>query len=417
MFGIKKSFYTCKHLSLSANQFFNFFCPYPFKNLNEIISEHLKSGVKKQSNYSDRFKSDWVEPIAAAMIFLSILGLSLGPSVQADIITIGNPSNTSQSGGAGGISSDGSTVFGGIGSYRTGQFPAYKYAVGNGNMPTLLSHPNNTSAQAFDISGNGSIIVGDINDTATYWDNQGYHTLGYLPGATDSYAFGVSFDGSVIVGMSNSTGNSFRWTSATGLVNIGRFDAWEISGDGSTVIGNTYANNYNGIAGYWTDKTGFVAISDGSIDASPWAVSSDGKYIVGVYRGSGHGFYWSSDSGLKELSFEGLGISNDGKIAVGYNSSGAFLWNGYTNTTYNLFDYLKSINYTGISNWSNFTRANAIIGDNIHGYTIVGSGKVPQYPTYNGYVVRGLTFPVPEPSTYILTIISVVAIILFKIIA
>src|SRR5687767_13247383 len=70
-----------------------------------------------------------------------------------------------------------------------------------------------------------SSTIGYVSNSTTFaaqafrWTSAGMAGLGYLSGETGSNANVVSADGAVVAGTSGSRG--FRWTSATGVVDIG----------------------------------------------------------------------------------------------------------------------------------------------------------------------------------------------------
>jgi probable HAF family extracellular repeat protein len=120
--------------------------------------------------------------------------------------------------------------------------------------------------------------------------------LGTLPGGNWSEATGVSADGSVVVGRArNAAGKwrAFRWT-AGGMQDLGTLDgnsSWAlgVSADGSVVVG--WAENAEGYqrAFRWTaaggmedlNKTYASLLTDGSVLVEAYAISPDGRYIVG----------------------------------------------------------------------------------------------------------------------------------------
>src|SRR5262245_18541995 len=65
-------------------------------------------------------------------------------------------------------------------------------------------------------------------------------------GVENTYVTGMSADGMVVVGVWGSLGPAWRWTPATGVVNIGSISQTvAVSADGRTIVGT--ANNVNGI--------------------------------------------------------------------------------------------------------------------------------------------------------------------------
>ncbi len=188
------------------------------------------------------------------------------------------------------------------------------------------------SALSFD----GSVAVGRARvpqDHAFRWTAEtGMVDLGDLPGGANfSWARAVSDDGVVVGGDSSSTrsgtsltaAEAFRWTEETGLVGLGdippsdRFHsrASVISGDGRLI---------GGIGGY------FYTLEEGweQFGFSAKAISFDGTYMVGEGNfGQGvEGFLWSTEEGFLPLGdlpggrfrSEALGVSDDGRIVVGW---------------------------------------------------------------------------------------------------
>ena len=126
--------------------------------------------------------------------------------------------------------------------------------------------------------------------------------LGFLPGYTGSQAFAVSADGSVAVGDSYGTGSNetraFRWTASGGMVSLGFIPggtvttAGGVSGDGSVVVG------VEGLSGgqeavIWDAAHGLrslqeVLTNDYGLNLTGWTlegasgVSADGDTIVGA---------------------------------------------------------------------------------------------------------------------------------------
>jgi probable HAF family extracellular repeat protein len=133
---------------------------------------------------------------------------------------------------------------------------------------------------------------------ATAGWSQSLTWLGVLPNGLYSYAYDVSADGSVVVGTAvNSAwqGRAFRWTASGGMQNLGTLgghDSWAygVSADGSVVVG--WAENaarYNR-AFRWTASGGMEDLSttyaslltNGSVLWQARAISPDGRYIVGA---------------------------------------------------------------------------------------------------------------------------------------
>ena len=218
----------------------------------------------------------------------------------------------------------------------------------------------NIIADAFDalaVSSDGSVIVGtmlvDSRYTAYRWTAAtGAVDLGTL-GGTESYATGVSADGTIVVGYSSTAGDiydrAFRWTAETGMVSLGVLSgshsrANAISADGLVIVGgSTSLAALAQRAFRWTAGAGMEAIVaiNGYTQSYATAVSSDGSTIVGVQNGTeggGDGFVWTVGTGAVSLGVTTNaiveGVSPDGSIVVGSTASGAFRWTAGTGFTY-----------------------------------------------------------------------------------
>ena len=120
-----------------------------------------------------------------------------------------------------------------------------------------------------------------------------------------SDANAVSADGSIVVG--GSDGHAFRWTEATGMIDLGKGVATDISADGSIIVGTGAAGAF-----YWTQATGMrplldVLQSDYGLDMTDWslesalAISADGRTIVGRGGGPTGSGAWMSGVWLANL--------------------------------------------------------------------------------------------------------------------
>lgn len=192
--------------------------------------------------------------------------------------------------------------------------------------------------------------------------------LGTLTGLGDSEARGISNDGTVVVGVSGVEG--FRWTEATGMVGLGTgaaniygssfSAAYDVSADGSVVIGRMSGPDLITEAFRWTQASGLIGLGvmEGQ-DAWPVATSADGNVLVGE---SGDPFKWVSGVGFLNLfnsnNFDlASDVSADGSIVVGRtrpNSGGSFATK-WTTSTMSLLGVLPNTAHTssfarGISN-------------------------------------------------------------------
>jgi probable HAF family extracellular repeat protein len=208
---------------------------------------------------------------------------------------------------------------------------------------------------AFGVSGDGSVVVGDTNNSfllgeAFRWSSAGGMVGLGMPSVHSSNARGVSGDGSVVVGQGGFPrpvyggvrGEAFRWTSGGGMVALGILPggyesiAEDVSDNGSVVVGwnNTSATSIASEAFRWTSAGGMVGL--GGLHAGDRSealgVSADGSIIVGLSRDDnfsvGEAFRWTSGGGMVGLGhlpgglYSAAGdISDDGSVIVGFSGS------------------------------------------------------------------------------------------------
>jgi uncharacterized membrane protein len=162
------------------------------------------------------------------------------------------------------------------------------------------------SSTANAISGDGTTVVGRGEtasaDLAFIWTaGTGLNSLGTLAGCSDSEAYDVSQDGSVVVGYAC---EPFIWDAANGMVGLGSLTgssasfhrAFGVSADGSVVVGRGYDNGFTAFV--WDARNGMRRIDDlltaGGVDLDGWtlewaySVSADGQTIAGTATKNGN---------------------------------------------------------------------------------------------------------------------------------
>ena len=299
--------------------------------------------------------------------------------------------------GANAVSADGSTVVG-LGDGDDG----FRWTEATGmvaaGMASEFSYGN-----AHDVSADGSVVVGVYFDV--FGPVRGYRWTyggavqffnGFPDGTNSNIAYATSDDASVMVGSAAKGGSNheaYRWTSATGMVGLGRPAGGEslasgISANGTTIVGHQIAAGGGLSQGFfWTPASGRVLLGDlagGSVQSSPQAVSADGLVVVG-YSSSTLGseaFRWVNGvmTGMGDLpggvvGSNALDISDDGSIIVGTGTtalgSEAFFWNG--GSMFNLREVLAAKLGVPLENW----RLTAAAGVSADGRTVAGSAINP----------------------------------------
>jgi probable HAF family extracellular repeat protein len=175
----------------------------------------------------------------------------------------------------------------------------------------------------------------------------GMQDLGTL-GGDRSEAWGVSADGSVVVGWAENVlgfRRAFRWTAARGMRDLGTLggdasEAWGVSADGSVVVGVAEDAAGYGCAFRWTAARGMRDLGTLGGDASGvWGVSADGSVVVGEAKnaaGQWRAFRWTAALGMEDLNttyahlltngselWAAYAVSPDGRyiVGVGYNAA------------------------------------------------------------------------------------------------
>jgi uncharacterized membrane protein len=243
-----------------------------------------------------------------------------------------------------GVSKDGATIVGDVDGapFKT---------VGNGGQVLSLSPfvtENPPSASAYDVSSDGTAIVGNVFSGtyyAFYCKGGSCREASFLDTANHEItttATSVSADGSVVAGYGSPvdsvyTGRAWRWTPSDGkstslqlLAGTWQLpEARSISGDGKVIVGSVLINavshaiRWTGTSGTATDLGLGVALG----------TNSDGTVIVGADN-SGAAIVWSGSTGSTptrktlasilgtnpDLSgatlIEAVAVSDDGKVVA-----------------------------------------------------------------------------------------------------
>jgi probable HAF family extracellular repeat protein len=244
----------------------------------------------------------------------SPVGLTLPDTSNgdADTAAVWTPSGTTFIGGLGGqsgpflssvysCSADGG-VMAGLGWINGGAAHAFRWTQAGGMID--LGAAGGGSSRANGISPDGNVVVGWDEDSSTGQRRAAIFSGGTINViGTNGEAYDASKDGSVVVGYEN--GRLFRWTQATGMVDLGQLPnsdpVWDFaigescSADGNTIVGS----NGNGFFGtpyrafVWRAGLGMtdlrtLLVSLGATQAASWvlsdatSISADGRTICGV---------------------------------------------------------------------------------------------------------------------------------------
>ena len=354
------------------------------------------------------------------------------------------------------VSADGTIVVGDATS-STGVLRAFRWTASTGAQDFGPSDPTvNSVSQG--VNSNGSVVVGfsygsSGQSSAFRWTSAtGMQDLGLLSGGSSALANGVSADGSVVVGGASSSSNvslSFRWTAATGMQALpvqGGFalgSATGVSSDGSVTVGYSTPSGSDGDRAYrYTTAGGYqnLGVLPGFDRSYANGVSGDGNTVIGssqllpvffeprpqnrfvpieiddsgtVLGWTGHDLaLWGSTgallsvlpapaAGLLEFGYGGEpSVQRDSAgniVAITRSKDGICstipIWAAWTDIT-------ASIN--GLPAGSTF---DSIQGFNDHG-EFVGLVAPPGLGRTYGFVAS----PVPEPATFMLSVIGLAAV-------
>jgi len=218
-----------------------------------------------------------------------VLGASAAASAQyVNVTVLDGVANTRD------MSPDGRYVVGDLGGGGGGYLLDRK----TGEM-TILPAPG---MNAVAVSDDGTVVIGDIPDpegigsnVAAIWTQASneWVSLGALPNAlgcpSRSDAYELSADGTVAVGLSwdGCSGRAFRWTEATGMVEMGVLGsggnrASTVSADGS-LLGGFAQGSFSRTPTVW-DGSGAGALldpPDGDVVGEVRGMSDDGTILVG----------------------------------------------------------------------------------------------------------------------------------------
>jgi probable HAF family extracellular repeat protein len=310
-----------------------------------------------------------------------------------------------------GISADGSAIAGF--NKTTGGFRAYRWTAASGMVSLGALDSIDPYSDGLAISADGTTVVGEsrLGDgmVAHRWTAAaGMQPVGFPLGGSASSAAAVSGDGAYVAGYVDSASpnrSGFRWSAATGVQFLGNLPGGVntssqpngITPDGSTIVG--VVSNGPNRAFIWDVAHGIRLLNDVTpnpffFGSSAWAITPDGKWVVGS---GDQAFRWNADTGyqlLGSLMGRAMAVSADGNIIVGdgLNNTTAFIWDP-VNGARELKPYLVDELGLNLDGWT-LKFASAISAD---GTVIAGTGIDASGQTEAWVVV------VPEPGGLTLT--------------
>jgi probable HAF family extracellular repeat protein len=277
-------------------------------------------------------------------------------------------------------------------------------------------------AEATGVSDGGAVIVGYAtfasgNVEAFRTTENGTESLGRLNGGSSSKAYDVSSDGSIVVGSAvdptaDYTTQAFIWTEDDGMTGLGTLDdgynseAFGISGDGSVIVGYSDNASYLPQAVYWNTSDGSITaigLLPSGYDSYAYGASDDGSAIAGWGTGWAasvgavvpRAFRWTEADGMVDLGSLGSGsskaydISGDGLVVVGTSSvtgsetgSRAFRWTDDTGMQ-SVEDWLRDNGATIVADITDTAFGTNCDGSVVVGQTVNNKAFIARAPSTN----------------------------------
>ncbi|MGL4601371.1 MAG: autotransporter domain-containing protein, partial [Plesiomonas sp.] len=254
------------------------------------------------------------------------------------------------------ISADTKYIVGFLGQINSGAHNNRAVYWDESNQVHLLDNLSGSSSAAYAISADGKVIVGEATtkenrDNAVYWnrDDGKIHSINQL--GDDSKAINTNSDGSTIVGYTNIIGNSskqnaFKWTQATGMVELKTPTNYGDYGSAATAVSDTgrIAGSVNvektsdpsdplSHAAYWDSDGSFHDLGTLRTDHSGYSVSKSISRLGTVISGSSdaddfngqkqrYGFIWKEGVGMGSVNqwLESANVNAGAMVAMSVNA-------------------------------------------------------------------------------------------------
>jgi len=310
------------------------------------------------------------------------------------------------------VTPDGEVV---VGAYGFGGGFIWRWRVDP--APTVILEGNLVAVSDDGTVAAGNLLVGSNDGTAGIWTAAtGLQSLGFLPGSDPlcggglSSAYDISGDGTTIVGLSwgdSCSGLGFIWTAATGMQPLeslanGHNRCSSITGDGSVLAGFAQGT-FSRTPAFWNPDTS-GAVIDPNLQGEVYRCTEDGGQSVGTLYFTGSlytAFIRDNQSGV----FTNLGklqsgwaaaaadLSEDASVIVGFDyislSRKAWVW---TNVD-GMIGLKERLTALGVANVPELLTCLAVSDD---GTVVVGMANVAGGPFGTGAFIAELPRPTSQ---------------------
>lgn len=360
------------------------------------------------------------------MAFIAALSFPLvvlpAASAQPVLTRITPPATSNGSSAPVAISEDGTSVVC-RSSLSGGPFVPFSFVWHPAAATNVL--PNNSNALGLS-RDNTTVLGGLYPQPAFRWTpSSGYQTLPLLPGCVGASAFAGTSNGLTIVGTGYTyasdgftllTQRAFRWVSPSSLLDLGVLpgrtfaSATDITADGSVIVGYCEGNGRTRPF-RWTSATGMVDLGDPAVpDSKISRISFDGTVLAGALADGSQALRWTAAGGVQLFpplpGYQGtaaLGMNKDGSLLCGWSTiggavEGGWIWSAGSGTV-DIASFLAAQGVNTIG-WS----FKGVVGLNASGSAAVGYASLDTFG-FSSYLVTGLN-SLCQPAAHISPAVS-----------
>jgi len=266
------------------------------------------------------------------------------------------------------VSADGTVVVGYLADTPRSSNRPFRWTKESGAVVLISNSEPVDYGNALAVSADGSVVAGYASVPSKTGVFRWTDAAGITIVGPDNQA-ALSSNGSTLVGRDTSLSDGthlYRWTMATGAVDLGRFGAganlFGVSGDGTTIVGSAMELGGPSVAFIWDAGDGVFHPDAGDNTLNIRAVDGDGRIVVGDHAPAGasgsSAFRWDRQHGIVDIDLGNLtstiatAITRDGKTIVGRTGGDGWTWSEVSGA--NLVSALLGDKGVDVSGFSGF---------------------------------------------------------------